>query len=140
MLELNSWFFVLAALFLFLVFLLDKILFKPLLKVFKEREDAIDGAQDAAKDLELAKEEKVEALKKEFSEGGRKAKERFESVRGEGLAKQKEFMEAAAKEAAGIMDKARAELKAQSDKTRQALKGEVDKFSDEIVNKLTKVQ
>ena len=41
MLELNKWIFVLALNFLILLLILNVILFKPLLKIFKEREDTV---------------------------------------------------------------------------------------------------
>ena len=65
MLEMNNWFFVLLALFLSLIFILNQILFKPLVAVFKEREAAIDGAKDEAQKMENERETKLDQLKKD---------------------------------------------------------------------------
>lgn len=139
MLEFNYWFFVLAANFLVLLFLLNKILFQPMLKVFKEREEAIDGALDAAKDMEARKDEAIEKMKAELSAAAQKAREVFDGIKGEGQKKQKAMLEAANAEASKLIGEARDRLRAEADRARGALRGDVEKFSEEIVNKLIKV-
>lgn len=135
----KEWFLVLLGLFLANIFILNKILFQPMLRVFKERENAIDGSLDEAKDMEMERDSKLAAFKREMVEASLSAREKFEALRQEGIDKQKTQMEAAATEAAGHIDKARAELAAESEKARTSLRGDVDKFSDEIVQKLLKV-
>lgn len=138
MLEFNSWFFVLVANFLILLFILNKILFQPMLKVLKDREDAVDGSLEAAKEMELKKAEALEKMKAELAAASQKARDVFDEFKAEGQKKQKELLEAANAEAAGHIGEARNKLKAEADKARQALRGEVEKFSEEIVNKLVK--
>jgi len=138
MLEFNFWFFVLAANFLILLFILNKILFKPMLKVFNDREEAIDGSLEAAKGMELKKDEAMETMKAELSATSQKAREVFDELKGEGLAKQKAALEAANSEAAGIIGEAREKLRAEAQRARDALRADVDKFSDDIVEKLIK--
>lgn len=139
MLEFNYWFFVLAANFLVLLFLLNKILFQPMLKVFKEREEAIDGALDAAKDMEARKDDALEKMRAELSAAAQKAREAFDEIKGEGQKKQKAVLEAANAEAAKLIGEARDKLRAEADRARSALRDDVEKFSEEIVNKLIKV-
>ena len=139
MLELQiKWFLILLANFLGLLFLLNIILFKPLLKLFKEREDNVNGALGAAKDMTQRKDETIAKLNKDLADARNKAKETFEALKTEGADTQKEVFSKAEAEAAVILQKARQELKAEAEKARQALKADVDKFSDEIVRKLVK--
>ena len=138
MLEFNYWFFVLAANFLILLFVLNKILFQPMLKVFNDREEAIDGSLEAAKEMELKKDEALETMKAELSAASKAARDVFDEIKGEGLAKQKAALEAANSEAAGIIGEAREKLRAEAQKARDALRGDVEKFSDDIVEKLIK--
>jgi len=138
MLEINQWFFVLAAQFLVLLFILNLILFKPLLKVFKEREDTVKGSLDAAKEMNNKREESIARLNRELADTRSKAKEIFETRRAEGLQKQKEVLSKAEAEASEILDKARSDLKAEVERARNTLRAEVDKFSDEIVRKLVR--
>ncbi|MEW6215108.1 MAG: ATP synthase F0 subunit B [Nitrospirota bacterium] len=139
MLEFNIWFFVLAANFLILLFILNVILFKPLLKLFKEREDTVKGSLDAAKDMNNRREEGIARLNRELADARNRSKEIFEALKAEGLQKQKEVLSAAAAEGSKMLEGARTELRVEAEKARKALRADVDKFSDEIVRKLVKV-
>lgn len=139
MLELNKWIFVLFVNFIVLFFILKAILFKPLLQIFKEREDTVRGDLDASSDMKVKSEDGIARLNRELAESRSKAKEIFEALRSEGLSKQREVLSAAEAEAVATIEKARAEIKADAEKARQALRADVDKFSDEIVRKLVKV-
>ncbi len=139
MLELNKWFFVLAANFFLLLILLHYLLYKPLLQKFKEREDTVQGSLDAAKNMGTKKEETISKLNRELADARSKAKEIFEILRAEGLQKQKEVVSQAESEASGIIEKTMADIRAETEKARNTLRAEVDKFSDEILRKLVKV-
>ena len=134
-----KWFLILIGIFLANIFILNALLFRPMLRVFRQREEAIDGSLEQASDMTAEKESKLSVFKREMSEASLSARGRFDSLRQEGLDSQKKSMEAAASEASSLIDKARGELRAESDKARAALKGDVEKFSDEIVQKLLKV-
>lgn len=136
MLEFNWTFIAMAINFLVLLFILNAILFKPLLKIVKEREDTVKGNLDAAKKMANKREEGITRMNRELAEARTKAKEIFEALKAEGLGKQREVHSAAEAEATAILEKARAEIKAEAEKARQALRADVDKFSDEIVRKL----
>jgi F-type H+-transporting ATPase subunit b len=138
MLELNKWFFVLAVNFLVLFFILNIVLFKPLLKIFTDREDTVKGALDAAKEMSSKREEGIARLNSELAESRSKAKEIFEALKAEGVNKQKEELSAAETEAGAMIEQAKTQIRAEAEKARQALKADVDKFSDEIVGKLVK--
>jgi F-type H+-transporting ATPase subunit b len=139
MLEFNNWFFVLFLNFIILLFILNAILFKPLLQIFKEREDSVKGDLDAAKDMREKSEEGIARLNRELAESRGKAKQIFETLKAEGLNKQREVLSATEAEAVATLEKARTEIKADAEKARQSLRADVDKFSDEIVRKLVQV-
>jgi len=133
-----NWLLILAANFLGLMVVLNIILYKPLLRVFKEREDSTKGALNAAKEMDAKKEEGIARMNRELMEARKKAKGAFEGLRNEGLGAQKQALTDAEVTAAGMLQKAREELQAEVGKARQALRGDVEKFSDEIVRKLVK--
>ncbi|MGO9611693.1 MAG: hypothetical protein ACLPX5_01475 [Dissulfurispiraceae bacterium] len=139
MLEFNHWYFVLLANFLVLLIILNAILFKPLAKLFKEREGHIRSALDEAKSLTSRKDDAIAQMNAELSAAKSKAKELFNTLREEGLVKQKETLSKSEAEAVELIEKARGELKAEAEKARVALKADVDRFSEEIVRKLVKV-
>lgn len=136
MLELNYWFFVLLLNFLGLLLALNFILFKPLIKLFTERENSIRGALEAAGEMNQRKEDALAAMSRELKEAVSKSNEIFEISRKEGLRSQKEILEGASKQAHDFIVKAKAELKTDAENARQKLRADVEKFSDEIVKKL----
>ena len=130
------WLLVLTANFLGLVYILNILLFRPLLKVFQERETTVKGSLDAAKEMSSKKDEGIERMNKEISDASGKAKEVFESNRNAGLEVQKKLLSEAEATAAGMLQKAREELRSEGEKARKSLKADIEKFSDEIVRKL----
>jgi len=137
-LEMN-WFIILLANFLILIYLLNIILFKPLVALFKERKNAIDGSLKTAEDLKVRKDELYAKMQKELAEARESAKEKYNEIRGEGLNRQKELLHDAHEKSMKIIEEARASLRQESEKASAKLKEEVEKYSEEIVNKLIKV-
>ncbi len=133
-----KWLLVLAANFFVLMFILNIILYQPLLRIFKEREETVQGSLDATKEMSAKKEEGIAKMNKEISDARHKAKEVFEGMRNEGLNVQKSALSETEAVAAGLLAKARAELRSEMEKARGALRSDVEKFSDEIVKKLVK--
>jgi F-type H+-transporting ATPase subunit b len=130
------WLLVLTANFLGLVYILNIILFRPMLKVYLERESLTKGSLDAAQQMNSRREEGVERMNKEISDARHKAKEAYEGLRNSGLDIQKKLLSDAEADAAGMLQKAREELRSEGEKARQSLKADIEKFSDEIVRKL----
>jgi F-type H+-transporting ATPase subunit b len=133
-----KWFFVMVINFFVLLFLLNIILFKPFLKIFKERDDTVKNSLEAAKDMSNKKEESISRMNRELAEARTKAKEIFDGLKTEGVDKQKEVLSKTEAEATAILDKARTDLRSEGERVRKELKAEIDKFSDEIVRKLVK--
>jgi F-type H+-transporting ATPase subunit b len=138
MLEFNNWFFVLAANFLILFFALRAIFFKPVANVFEEREAAINGALDDAKKMVGKKDEAVARMNAELLSAKKQAKGIFDSLKEEGVMKQKEMLSNAEAEAVEMIEQARQELGAEAEKARVTLRAGIEKFSEDIVNKLVK--
>jgi len=61
MLEFNNWFFLLLVQFFVLLFILNAILFKPIMELFRQREQSIKGALEEA---QLMNEKKDKAIAK----------------------------------------------------------------------------
>jgi len=140
MLDINiKWLLILAVNFFVLLIILNFILFRPLLKIFKEREDTVKGSLDAVKDMGNRREESIARMNKELAEARNKAKDVFEALKAEGLQNQKEVLSKAEAEASQILEKSKADLRAEVEKARKALRTEIEKFSDEIVRKLVGV-
>ena len=136
MLEVNGWFFVQLANFLILLFLLNTILFKPLLKLFKERDDNTKGALDSASAMDREKDDVLTQIEDKLSGARTEARSIFENLSTEGLEVQKSSVQSAQNESIEINKKAKAELEAATEKARNALKSDIEIFSKQIVKKL----
>lgn len=138
MIEFSLWFFVLVANFLILFFVLNAILFKPLAKVLEDREGAIDGALNEAKAMTISKEESIARFNSELLSTKNRAKEIFDLLKEEGLARQKEVLSKTEAEAVDMIEKARKELYTETEKAKTELKAGIERLSEEIVGKLVK--
>jgi len=138
MLELNKWFFAQLANFLLLLIILNIILFKPLLRLFKERDAGINGALNAAKAMAQEKDNLMTGIDSKLVEGRTKAKAVFEGLSKEGTEVQKQALDSARNEAAELNKKAKAELGSAVEKARASLRTDVENFSKQIVEKLVK--
>ncbi len=139
MIELNKWFFVLLANLLILIYILNIILFKPLLKLFKEREAIINDSLSAAKTLNDKKDKSLSLLHSELSQTNEEAKELFKNLRQEGVNIQKEYINKAHDESMKMIEKAREEIIAEASAVKEKLRSDIEKYSEDIVKKLISV-
>jgi F-type H+-transporting ATPase subunit b len=139
MLEFNNWFFVLMIQFFVLMFILNAILFKPMMELFRQREQTIKGALEEAQLMNEKKEKAIAQMNADLAQAKAQAKSIINALREEGLSYQREVVSNAEKEAVQMIEKARAEIKAETERIRAALRQEVERLSEEIVNKLIKV-
>lgn len=139
MLQFSPLFFgVLLVNFLVLVWLLNLILYRPMLKVFADRDENIRGALEKARQMSEKKDALLAEIKKDLEGARQKAKKEFELLRAEGLQRQKEILTGAHEEAMRLSEKLGRELRSEAGRARLALRSEVEKFSDIILEKLIK--
>jgi len=136
MLELNKWFFVQLINFLLLILLLNHLLFRPILRLFKERQDNVKDAFDSAKAMDKEKEELLNKINTKLHESRNQAKIILEDLKREGLNAQRELIGAAQKDVAEMTSKAQERLNTEVKKAKDALRKEVEDLSKEIVGKL----
>jgi F-type H+-transporting ATPase subunit b len=136
MLEINGWFFAQLANFLLLLIILNAILYKPILRIFKERESSTTGFLEDAKSMDSDKDELMAQIDAKLSDARNSAKSIFESLSEEGKAAQKQTVGSAQNESVDINKKARDDIEAATDKARASLKADIESFSKQIVAKL----
>lgn len=136
MLELNKWFFVQLANFLLLLFVLNIILFRPMLRLFQEREEHTTGFLNDAKVMDKEKDEVLSQIDSKLAGARDRAKAVFEKFSTEGIEIQKLAVDSAQNEAVEINRKSKEEIETATDKARAALKADIQNFSQRIVEKL----
>ncbi len=136
MLDVNSWFFAQLANFILLLIILNSILYKPFLRLFKERDENTKGALEKAKVLDSEKDGLLAQIDAKLAEARGKARTSFETLSKEGADTQRSALEAAQNEAVEINRKAKADLEAATEKARASLRSDVETFAKQIVEKL----
>lgn len=139
MLEFNQWYFVLVTNFFILLIVLNLLLFKPLAKIFKERDKSTKGALEEAKEMTVKREEALKKIKSELFLARQKAKKEYNILKEEGLLRQKEILSNTETEAIEMIGKARKELQSEIKKVKTSLISHIEIFADEIVEKMVKV-
>lgn len=136
MLDVNYWFFAQLANFILLLIILNSLLYKPFLRLFREREEKTQGALEKAKSLDSEKDGLLSQMDAKLAEARGKARTSFEELSKEGADMQRSALEAAQNEAVEINRKAKADLEAATEKARASLKSDVETFAKQIVQKL----
>jgi len=122
--------------FLVLIFVLNLLLYKPILKIMGRRQETISASEEEVKNLN----ETIEARMAEYEAKIRDAKVSAMGQRNEilqqGTAVGKEMMDGAKKEIAGMMDDFQQKLNAEMEKAKSILHNQSRLISKEIAEKV----
>lgn len=136
MIDLDGTFFVQIGIFFVAFFVLRSLVFKPVMELFDAREAAIDGARQAAKDMELEAETSRAKLEGELKSVRQAANEEREGVRTEAQKLAREQTERARAEAESALTSARAKLDQEAAQVRAQMNALVPNLATQIASKL----
>jgi F-type H+-transporting ATPase subunit b len=125
------------ALFVLLYFVLNKLLWQPLLKLLAERERHMSGALHEADSLKENARLDAERLEQRLGEARNKAAAERGRLRQETLAAEQKILSHAQFEVEAILGQARAELAEASEGARSLLRTEATALSDQIASNIT---
>ncbi|MBX7193714.1 MAG: ATP synthase F0 subunit B [Sandaracinaceae bacterium] len=134
--DLDATFLLQLAIFFALFGILYAFLFKPLLAVFDEREKAIDGAKDTARDLEASADEKFKKFETEMKKVKVEANAERDRIHQDGLALERELLTKSRAEADRILREAEADLASRAAEVRNEMKTTVPALAADIAEKL----
>ena len=122
--------------FLLLLFIMNRLMLQPLLKLIREREDYTKRTKSEIKELEV----KIGQLQEEFvakENGARKdaAKERSEMLNS-GLSESDGYLNTSREEVSTIRDKAEKEVAVEVDKTQPLLDEQASSLVEGIMEKI----
>lgn len=137
MIELSPHLIAIVAFFvLFLMWVLNLLLYRPILKGLDERREIVDGA---ARDAENAR-SRIEKLQEEYGLAMKKARSEAKAVynkyREEALAKEKEIVTETEKEMEKVMGKAMTRLEKNTDSAKEELRSYAESLSRDIGEKI----
>ena len=136
MVDIDSTLFIQLVLFLLLIWILNQVLYKPLLRIMDRRKEILDKAQEEVKNVQetidrrvAEYEEKIRAAKMEaMGQKGDLAKEGAEAAKG--------ITDKAKAEIAGMMGEFQAKLEKELAAAREILRNQSIRISFEIAEKV----
>ena len=122
--------------FLFLLFILNILLYRPVRRILGKRKAEVDGLQNSVSELQG----KANRFAGEIDEGMAKARktgyEEKESLKNQGLEEEKKLLKEAASASGERMGQARTEMEKNLLEARGALEKELSLFSKELAEKI----
>lgn len=122
--------------FLALIFILNLMLYKPILSIIEKRQKNFEDSENEIKRLNETIESKMAAYEDKVRQAKLKAVEEKGEIVKEGTDKAKEIIEAVRSEVPGMMEGFRAKLDAEVGAARDFLNGKSKELSLEIAEKV----
>lgn len=122
--------------FLILTFILNRLMFRPILKLIKERTDYVEKTRNEIKNIEYA----TSRLKKEFfsrkDDARKNATRERAQIKSTGITKTEELLNDSRKEVVSIREEADKEAEKEVKKTQPLLRNEAMLLADEIIERV----
>ena len=118
-----------------LVFILTKLLYKPVMKSIEAKEKAIQGAKDMSLDMEKKLEESAEAQKKVLDKARAESEKIIKNTEASAAVLKKNLLEEAKHQAETIVKQGEAKIREENDKLRRDIKKEVGTLVADVVEK-----
>ena len=122
--------------FIILLIVLNKMLYRPLLKVLAERREAIDGSHARAKDLAADIDEKMQRYQQQLSEAKKVANEERGSLKKAASAEEAALLAEAQGKASARMLSIKAKVTEEAAAASKTLKSEAKALAGQIASKV----
>lgn len=134
--ELDITFFIQTGLFLLLVYILNVLIYKPVLRVMEERGKKISGMEADALSADKEVEDKLASYKLELDKARRSGNADRATLKKEGLDKEAELLAAAHAEAQKTLSSAKDKITKEADSALAILKGMTEDMGKDIAAKV----
>ena len=135
-LDVDATFLIYLGVFAFLFFLLNKLIFRPMMALFDEREASIDGAKREARALEKEAEDKLTSFEKEMAKVRTEASSERDRLRAEAQRQERTILEKVRKETDETIAAAEAEMAKEAAKARKEIQSASKGLAKDIAQKL----
>lgn len=122
--------------FIVLLYLLNRILFKPLRAVMEKRRNTIEGSHARARDLQADIDDKMSRYQQQLSEAKKLANDERAQLRKLAVEEESKMIATAQSNASGRMDQIREQVGQESTRASQTLKKESTALAQLIATKI----
>jgi F-type H+-transporting ATPase subunit b len=136
LIDIDSTVFVQFALFLFLFWISNRLLFQPYLKLRERRKAGIEGARAEAERTSAEADAKLADYEKQLAAARTKANEAGRKVRAEATQHEREVTDKARATAQAAIDEANKRMRAETEAARLELMPQADALAKQIAGKL----
>ncbi len=136
MLKVDYSLFIQIANFLLLLFLLNRILYRPIRRILAERAEQVSAFENTIADFQRKAARDAESLEQNMKSARKEGFDRKEGLRGEGLAQEKGTIQKAAAAAGERIGEAKAEIGRHVEDVRKVLEKDIGAFSQELAEKI----
>ena len=121
--------------FLLILWFLNKILFKPILKILQQREEKTEGFLNQADQVGEKAEKTLEQYNEKFRQARKEALELKRKLVLEGTAKREVEIDKARKESQGFLEEMRRNIAEEAEQTKKTLHQQVDALGQIVAQK-----
>ena len=136
MVEINLTIVIQVVQFLILVFILNRILFKPISRAIEERDGRIDAWEEKTRTLQETVRTKIESYEKELVEVKARVQEEQEQISNELKEREEEKVGAVFEEAAQIVASTKQTLQEETERLRQELRRQAEEMAQMVTEKV----
>ncbi len=122
--------------FLVLMWILNRLLFKPILNILDERKRRVQESEEKVTDLEQKAAQQWDAYQRQLQEAKVAASVEKERIKGEGLEAERRLLEEVRNQAARAVEESRREIGEQAGKAREFLKGQAKMVAQEMAERI----
>ncbi|MGD2124610.1 MAG: hypothetical protein PVG99_00930 [Desulfobacteraceae bacterium] len=122
--------------FLFLLFILNILLYRPIRKILTRRREEMDSYEGMIGDFQNKSAQYTKELEESVAWARREGAKEKETLKSDGLEEEKGMLGEATSEAAGKIEQARDEISRTLVDARQSLENELAVFSKELAEKI----
>ena len=122
--------------FLFLIFVLNILLYRPIRRILKERRDKFKGMESAIQHADQTVQEKEAAFAKSIKDARARGLKEKEGLVQQAEAEERRLIDSISAKAQVDLEEIRKEIKADAERVRQSLQQDVGRFANEIAQKI----
>ena len=136
MLNINITLFIQIANVLILLYILNKILYRPIRTIIKKRKETIDDFTERIEELDREVQAALEKFQAELREARRAGRQKVQVLKEEAFKEEKNLLDEAKKEAERLIASIREKIKEEIGQAREQLRGQIQIFSLQLAEKI----